>query len=378
MAGKKKVAEPLSERYPGDELSPRKKAVLSAVVDDYVSTCEPVGSKALLAKHKLGVSPATIRNDMAELERLGYLEQPHTSAGRVPSDKGYRAYVNTIFELPQISAREQREISLALEEGSQEIRSLIQATAGSLADATQFTSLVLTPTYGDSTLKQVKILMIEPGKALVVVVLSAGVVRDRMIRISNLLTEEQLRRIAETLESSLAGLKLEEISLLAVTDAGQKEEIPEPLLNQVLYETYLSIKQAENIDVYMEGSHHLLMQPEFNDTAKAHRFLDTLSQNGLVAGYLAEIEDDLPRTELAKTPAFAVRIGQEIALGGMEDCSFVTTSYRVGDSVKGRIAVIGPRRMAYSKIISEVAFVHQKMNQAIHLLTGEGPEGEAE
>lgn len=367
-----------AEAKPEDKLDPlakhpldaRKRAILSAVIQDYVALYEPVGSKALLSRHKLGVSSATVRNEMAELEELGYLEQPHTSAGRIPSDKGYRAYVDDMLQICDPSPELQDFFRKALAQSTEELQDLIRSAGDSLADTTQLTSLVLTPTYGESTLKQVKILMIEPGKAIVVVVLSVGVVQDRLIYIPDALSQEQLESIAQAVESSLAGQKLDEITLLAVTDAGQQEEIPDPFLNRVLFETYVAIKQAENIDVYMQGSHQLLKQPEFADIEKAHKVLDTISQNGLVAGYLAEIDpadqvDDQADQDKQKKPAFAIRIGQEIGLAGMEDCSFVTTSYRIGDKVSGRIAVVGPKRMPYSQIVSEIAFVKKTINHKI-------------
>lgn len=354
------------EAFDPHPLDDRKRAILSAIIQDYVALYEPVGSKALLSRHRLGISSATVRNEMAELEELGYLEQPHTSAGRIPSDKGYRAYVDDMLQIHEPSPELQDYFRKALDQSSDELRDLIRSAGDSLADTTQLTSLVLTPTYGESTLKQVKILMIEPGKAIVVVVLSVGVVRDRLIYIPDALNQEQLESIAQAVESSLAGQKLDEITLLAVSDAGQQEEIPDALLNRVLFETYVAIKQAENIDVYMQGSHQLLKQPEFADSQKAHKVLDTISQNGLVAGYLSEMDSVESTSRGSQTrPAFAIRIGQEIGLAGMEDCSFVTTSYRIGEKVSGRIAVVGPKRMQYAQIISEIAFVKKTINHKI-------------
>ena len=360
-----KADEPLTER---------KKSILRAIVQDYVESAEPVGSKALLTRHQLGISSATVRNEMAELEEEGYLEQPHTSSGRVPSDKGYRAYVDDMLTLREIPEADKQRLEEELEANVHEIQSLIRQAAGVLSEETELASLVLTPTYGSSTLRQIKILMIEPGRALVVVVLSAGIVRDRLIQVPGSLSQEQLREIAEAVEKHLSGRKLEDISLVTVTDAGQQEAIPNVLLNQVLFETYLSIKQAENIDVYLQGSHRLLEQPEFSDVKKAHRFLNTMNQNGLVAGYLSELQDDVRAEE--GQPAYVVRIGQEIALEGMEDCSFVSSSYRIGHEIRGKIAVIGPKRMLYSKIISDVSFINQSLNRLIRRgLGGQMKEG---
>ncbi|MDO5016476.1 MAG: heat-inducible transcriptional repressor HrcA [Eubacteriales bacterium] len=358
---------------PDQELSERKKQILTAVIQDYVASCEPVGSKALLSRHQLGVSSATIRNEMSELEDLGYLMQPHTSAGRIPSDKGYRAYVDSILTVDRLSPKDVASYKEALSKNVSEVRGLIELAAGSLAENTELTSLVLTPTYGESELRQVRILQIEPGKAVVVVVLSAGVVRDRVIHVADVLSQEQLAQIASSVEKALAGQKLSSITLLTITDAGQPEGIPESLLNQVLYETYIAIKQAENIDVYMKGSHQLLKQPEFADPMMAHQVLDTISQNGLVAGYLSDLQPDAAnRQQDRDLAAFAIRIGQEIALEGLEECSFVTTTYRLGADVRGKIAVVGPKRMEYARIISQMEFVnhvledqYQAMNEGL-------------
>lgn len=359
------------------ELDERKRQVLNAVVNDYVHLAEPVGSKALLSRHNLGVSSATIRNEMAELEEMGYLEQPHTSAGRVPSDKGYRAYVDSLVRVEDLSPQDRAFYKQAMTKNVSEIRDIIELAAGTLADSTQLTSLILTPTYGESELKQVRIMQIEPGKAVVVVVLSAGVVRDRLIHISDVISQDQLEQIARSVEMALSGQKLSEISLLAVTDAGQQEDIPESLLRQVLYETYIAIKQAENIDVYMKGSHQLLKQPEFSDPGKAHQVLDTISQNGLVAGYLTDlVADEIKDGRMDKQSAFAIRIGQEIALEGLEDCSFVTTTYRLGDEIKGKLAVVGPKRMEYSKIISKVDFINHALEEKYQELSSGGLKGQ--
>lgn len=355
------------------ELSERKKQILTAVVEDYVASCEPVGSKALLSRHQLGVSSATVRNEMYELEDLGYLTQPHTSAGRIPSDKGYRAYVDSILTIDRLSPKDVANYEESLSQTVSEVKGLIEMAAGSLAENTELTSLVLTPTYGESELRQVRILQIEPGKAVVVVVLSAGVVRDRVIHVADVLSQKQLAEIASSVEKALAGQKLSSISLLAVTDAGQPEGIPQSLLNQVLYETYIAIKQAENIDVYMKGSHQLLKQPEFADPAMAHQVLDTISQNGLVAGYLSDLRPDAANQQQDRDrAAFAIRIGQEIALEGLEECSFVTTTYRLGADVRGKIAIVGPKRMEYSKIISQMEFVNHVMESQYKAMN-EGP-----
>ena len=376
-------------------LNDRKNLILKAVVDDYISTAEPVGSKSLVNKYSFNVSPATIRNEMAELEELGYLEQPHTSAGRVPSDKGYRAYVDHLLQVEDLPQKEAEVIRSYLRENMDEVTQLIRRAASVLSEKTDYTSLVLSPQYRKSHLKQIKMLMIEPGRALVVVVLSAGVVKDRLVRIPEMLDAQQLMQVASAIEDGLSGMTLDDITLVTVAAAARHTPLPESLINQVMYEAYLSIKQADQLDLYLDGSHKLLAQPEFQDVRKAHDFLETLNRDKLVAGYMSELKEDQDishsdyenneelvnngthiKCHAADDPAYMVRIGQEILLDGLKECSFITTSYKIGDTVAGKIGVIGPKRMAYGKVISHINFVKMTVNEQIRrLANGEDENG---
>ena len=371
------------------QLDERKKCILKAVVDDYIATAEPVGSKSLVTRYHFNVSSATVRNEMAELEELGYLEQPHTSAGRIPSDKGYRAYVDSLLSVEELSDGEAELIRQYLRDSLDELTGLIRRASSVLSKQTGYTSLALSPQLRKSHLQQIKILMIEPGRALVVIVLSAGVVKDRLVRIPDVLDADQLMQVAAAIEHGLSGMTLDDITLVTVASAAKKTPLPESLINQVLYEAYVSIKQADNLEVYMEGSHNLLSYPEFQDVRKARDYLKTLTSNGMIAGYMSEMKEsgdesdealdlnDQKSSSLqlrggsvdsAKQSAYSVRIGQEIMLDGLQECSFVTTTYKMGNFVAGRIGVIGPRRMAYGKVISNINFVKMTLNNQIRSL----------
>ena len=347
----------------------RKRQILKAIVDDYVETAEPVGSKSLVERHELKFSSATIRHEMAELEEMGYLEKPHTSAGRMPSDKGYRAYVDNMLSLSEISPKEVKDIRAFLANNLEEARELIERAAEYLAGKTNYLSVALSPQYSDSNLEQIKIMMIEPGRAIVVLVLSAGVVHDRLIRIPAMLDAQQLDSIGRAVERCLAGKKLDDISLVTISSVAGETGLPEALVNQVLYEAYVAIKQTEKIEIFMDGKHHLLRHPEFRDVDRANRFYRAVHEEQMVAGYMMEMKQELeekvgeacewdldcmetgqedkegalalPRAR----PAYMVRIGQEIAMEGMEDMSFITTTYRIGRKISGQIGVIGPKRM---------------------------------
>ena len=264
----------------------RKKQILKAIVDDYVETAEPVGSKSLVERHNLQYSSATIRHEMAELEEMGYLEKPHTSAGRMPSDKGYRAYVDNMMSLPEVSPAEALGIREFLLKNLDEARELIERAAEYLAGKTNYLSVALSPQYSDSSLEQIKIMMIEPGRAIVVLVLSAGVVHDRLIRIPAMIDEKQLDSIGRAVERCLAGKKLDDITLVTISSAAEGTGLPEALVNQVLYEAYVAIKQTEKIEVFMDGRHYLLRQPEFRDVDRANRFYRAVHHEQMIAGYM--------------------------------------------------------------------------------------------
>lgn len=384
------------------QLNDRKKSILKAVVDDYVSTAEPVGSKALVSKFHFSVSSATVRNEMAELEELGYLEQPHTSAGRIPSDKGYRAYVDDLMQVEDLPEDETAKIRDYFRDSMDELTGLIRKASSLLSDRTGYASLALAPQMRRSHLKQIKMLMIEPGKALVVVVLSAGIVKDRLVRIPELLDAAQLLQISTAIEEGLSGMKLDDITLVTVFSAARNALLPDSLLNQVLYEAYIAIKQADHLEIYIDGTNKLLSYPEFHDIHKAREYLDTLARDGMIAGYMSEMKDQdavlqpvqsKGMQDLAEAaegvqgfsgtnPAsqdrqsYMIRIGQEIMLDGLKDCSFVTTTYKLGDVIAGRIGIIGPRRMAYGKVISNISFVRQSINEQFKRLARSGDKRE--
>ncbi|NLW89779.1 MAG: heat-inducible transcription repressor HrcA [Clostridiaceae bacterium] len=337
-------------------LDQRKKLILQAIVDDYVSTAEPVASKALIERHDFRLSSATVRNEMSDLEQLGYLEQPHTSSGRIPSDKGYREYVDSLMKVDRLTDEEGEIIRKRLSESFDELTGLLKKASNALSEQTGYVSLALSPRLRKSYLKQLKMMMIEPGKVLVVVVLSAGVVKDRLVRIPDYLTPEQLAQISKAIETGLCGKSLEDITLVTVTSAAKDARLPDALLNQILFEAYTAIKQADNLEIYMDGTNRMLSLPEFSDISRARCLFDTLARDGIVSGYINEMTQDDDKG------SYMIRIGQEISIEGLSDCSFVTTTYNVGEKIAGNIGVIGPRRMEYSKVVSQISFVRQVIN----------------
>jgi heat-inducible transcriptional repressor len=297
---------------------------------------------------------------------MGYLEKPHTSAGRMPSDKGYRAYVDDMLSVPSVSPKDEAEAREYLSDHLNEARQLIERATEYLSGKTDYLSVALSPQYADSNLEQIKIMMIEPGRAIVVLVLSAGIVHDRLIRIPAMIDEAQLDQIAQAIERRLTGKRLDDITLVTVSSAAEGTGLPEALVNQVLFEAYVAIKQTEKIEIYMDGKHRLLKHPEFHDIDRANRFYTTVQEDHMVAGYMMDMQQQEEQRHMTdgEMPTYMVRIGQEIALEGLEDMSFITTTYRVGDHIAGQIGVIGPKRMQYGEIISQVSFVNKALSDA--------------
>lgn len=335
-------------------LDQRKKDVLKAVVEDYIVTAEPVASKTLVEKYKLPVSSATVRNAMAELEHLGYLEQPHTSAGRVPSDRGYREYVEHLMPHDSVQADQQLEIVNALSPHMNEMTDLLKQASWILSEGTGYTSLAVSPRLNASSLKQLKMLMIEPGKVLVVIVLSVGLVKDRIIRLPDILGPKQLGDLSDAIEKHLDGIKLKDITLVTVQSSVQNSDLPESLLNQVAYEAYNAIKQADHLETYIDGMPKLFSHPEFRNVDRAGEMINALRDDKMIVCMMDGKTD------------FVLRIGQELQQDEFRGCSFVAATFRYPGEISGSIGVIGPKRMEYSRVISQVSFIRktlQDMNE---------------
>ena len=346
-------------------LDDRKRKILQAIVDDYIETAEPVASKSLVSRHDLQIRSATVRNEMADLEEMGFLEQPHTSSGRIPSDKGYREYVDTLMQVEPIPPGEERQIYGRLERSFDELTGLLKEASSALSEQTGYTAIALAPKLKTSYLTQLKMMMIEPGKVLVVVVLSAGIVKDRLVRISDYLSPEQLLQISNAVEAGLCGKSLDEITLVTVTAAGKEAKLPDSLVNQILYEAYVSIKQADNLEVYIDGRNHFFDFPEFHDVKRAKVLFDALAKDGMIAGYLHELSEEEDNS------SYMIRIGQEISLDGMTECSFITSTYKTGDRLAGHIGVIGPKRMEYARVVSRIDFICMTIDRRLNYLEKE-------
>jgi heat-inducible transcriptional repressor len=341
----------------------RKQKVLQAIIDDYIRTAEPVGSRTLARAHALGVSPATIRNEMADLEDMGYLEQPHTSAGRVPSDKGYRYYVDslmTVADDPELSGEAVRRV-LALK--ARMLEDVMRQAARLLAEMTDCLAMASRAEGQPVRVRAVRAVPLDGERVLLIVVGQDGSLRSKVVQADPGLASEELERIAAVLSNRLEGAALGAASLVRLR--GLQGELGQfrKLIEQVL--SWLG-EQDESVSerVWVDGATNLLKQPEFRDVPKAQAVLSALEREQIV-------EQLLGAPALADGGVVGVAIGRELQVHEVEDCSLVTALYVAPGRVMGRIGVLGPKRMNYRTVMKVVELVANGMTSV--LAGAEGP-----
>ncbi len=323
----------------------RKKRVLAAIVQDYVATAEPVGSRTIARKYNLGVSPATIRNEMADLEEMGLIEQPHTSAGRIPSDKGYRYFVDCLMEKYALGRDDEEYIRQSFTRKMQEIETVIQQSAATLSQMTNYAAVALGPQVGKS-IYRIQFLHLEPGKALLVVVTDAKVVEHRLMEIPLSITSMDLERISEVLNSRLHGVSMERIQRETLADIYRELHRQRQLVGAVLDVVEELFRSNQENRVFLGGMLNILNQPEFRDVSRVKNLLSILEQGNVIRELMQEQPSGL-----------AVRIGGENRHEGFADCSLVTATYHLDGEVVGMVGIIGPTRMDYARALSLVDYI---------------------
>lgn len=323
-------------------LDERKNRVLQAIIEDYVATAEPVGSRTIARKYQLGVSPATIRNEMADLEELGYLEQPHTSAGRIPSDRGYRYYVDCLMERKTVTPREEELIHSTFRRKAAEIETLIRETARLLSDTTKLTAVVTGPQINQAHVRELRLVPVGGDKAVLLYVTESGFVENQVLDLPIEVNVLELQRVSDLLNEQLRGQPVQSLSRTAIRALQTELKKYGALLEQALAFLELRLEASGRQRIYMGGATNMLSQPEFRDVDKVRRIFTLLEQDEAVANILAS-------PHVAGAPGIA--IGEEIQVQEMTDCSVVSATYRLGDQVIGRMGVIGPKRMEYGRIV---------------------------
>ncbi|MBQ7514835.1 MAG: heat-inducible transcription repressor HrcA [Schwartzia sp.] len=334
----------------------RKQRILQAIVQDYIESAEPVGSRTLARKYDLGVSPATIRNEMADLEMLGYLEHIHTSSGRIPSSKGYRFYVDDLMPPQQLSPQEKALIDRWYRERAQRIEEVFRETAQIISQVTKNIALVLAPQLTRAKFRCLQFLPMDDHdrRAIAVVMTDAGFVENKVVAIPEGATFEDFRRMAAVINQCLAGQSLGKVSPAIMKRI--REEIGDADLYEAAREViHRALDSGKSDRLYLGGRTAMLEQPEFHDVEKVKEILLMLEEEQLLK--------DILRSHMGE--GLRVTIGRENEYRGIQDCSVITASYHLGGELLGTIAVIGPTRMEYGKAMTLLDYMNGHLAEVV-------------
>ena len=323
------------------QLDERKLKILQAIIRNYLETGEPVGSRTISKYTDLNLSSATIRNEMSDLEELGFILQPHTSAGRIPSDKGYRLYVDMLLKDKVQEVEDMKEMLL---EKADRLETILQQVAKLLAVNTHYTTMVSTPQY-KKRVKFIQLTEVEDKQLLAVIVFERNIVKNKIINTATSLNKETLLKLNIIINTFLQGLDLAEINLPVITQMKEQAGEYRAIVNDILDAIMQAVTEEEDIEIYTSGTTNILRYPELGDREKAADLLYTLEEKKLLSDLIQDkMEDEEGR-------GIQVYIGDETPVESMKECSVVTATYEIEEGVYGKVGIIGPKRMDYQKVV---------------------------
>ncbi len=332
-------------------LDERKMKILQAIIRNYLETGEPVGSRTISKYTDLNLSSATIRNEMADLEELGYIVQPHTSAGRIPSDKGYRLYVDQMMEEKE---REVEELKGILLEKEDKMDHLLKQVAKVLAQNTNYATIISAPQIHRNKVKFIQLSRVDTHQLLAVIVIEGNVIKNNILNVEEVLDDETLLKLNILLNTHLNGLSLEEINLSMITAMKQQAGIHSSIVGNVIDAVADAIKADEDLEIYTSGANNIFKYPELADNQKASELINTFEEKQLLNELVVDRLADENNTGIQ------IYIGDETPVKTMKDCSIVTATYELEEGMKGTIGIIGPKRMDYDKVVGTLkTLMHQ-------------------
>ena len=338
-------------------LSERKLKILHAIIQNYLETGEPVGSRTISKYTDLNLSSATIRNEMADLEELGYILQPHTSAGRIPSDQGYRLYVDMLMEEKEQELTEMQEQML---DKAARMEQLLSQDAKVLASSTNYATMVSTPVSSANKLKFIQLSMVDEEQIIAVIVLGGNVIKNKIINVEEPLSNENLLKLNMLLNTTLTGMPIEEINLGLIARLKEQAGIHSEVVGNVLDAVAEVIQVDNEMHIYTSGATNIFKYPELSDKQSAQEIISAFEEkqqlNELVTQTLAR-EDNT---------GIQVYIGDETPVQNMKDCSVVTATYELGEGMKGTIGIIGPKRMDYEHVLKSMKRLQNELDQMFH------------
>lgn len=325
------------------ELDERKVTILKAIIKTYLETGEPVGSRTISKYTDIKLSSATIRNEMSDLEDMGYIVQPHTSAGRIPSDKGYRFYVDQIMQEKEQEVTEVKELMI---QRVDRVELVLKKLAQLLAANTNYAAMISGPQYHHNKLKFIQLSQMEAYKLLVVVVVEGNLIKNKVVKLEEEISQEDILNLNILLNSALSGLTIEEINLGVISRLKEQAGTHVQVIDLVLNEVAAVIKaDDEDLQIYTSGATNIFKYPELSDGEKASQLLSALEQKEL----LQELITDVNASD--ESGDIQVYIGDETPVQSMKNCSVVTANYELGEGIRGTIGIIGPKRMDYDKVL---------------------------
>lgn len=343
------------------DLTERKLKILQAIVGDFIYSAEPVGSRTISRKYDMGVSAATIRNEMSDLEDMGFLTHPHTSAGRIPSDKAYRLYVNSLMKKYELSDEAKRAIEKELSENMTELERTIEHASNLLSRITNLTAFAMTPNQDENKLKYVNILPVDERTVVLMIVAESGKVTNTAVRLKAQYDPKTLELLSKVLTHNYRGRSLSSILTLDIikdleSDVASMGRIAENIIPSFV----ATLENMLNVDLYINGLENIFSIPEYNDINKARMFMDMISR-----------KKDLTKLLMNRESGVIVTIGNENDDDIMKDCSMITATYCVDGHCVGKLGVVGPTRMKYDEVTSVVEFLTQNLSSAFKLTEGD-------
>ncbi|HML36719.1 MAG TPA: heat-inducible transcriptional repressor HrcA [Bacillota bacterium] len=347
-------------------LSERKLRILQAIVGDFIRSAEPIGSRTLSKKLDMGISPATIRNEMSDLEEMGFLTHPHTSAGRVPSDKAYRLYVNNLMQRYELPEEEKHIIEEKIKKNVTELDRTIQHVASLLSELTNLTSFAITPNQESNRLKYINFMPVDEATVVLMIVTESGKVSNTAIKMKVPYTEENLTLLSKVMTYNYKGKSLSDILKSEIIRNFESDIAAMSSLVENIRPNFIStLENMLNVELFMDGLTNIFSIPEYNDIEKAKVFLEMINQKKHFTDVLLNRENGV-----------IITIGAENSEDVMKDCSLITATYHINGKLVGKLGVIGPTRMKYDEVTSIIEYITDNINQTFKITGGKDDDGD--
>ena len=338
------------------ELDERKMKILQTIIKTYLETGEPVGSRTISKYADLNLSSATIRNEMADLEDLGYIIQPHTSAGRIPSDKGYRWYVDTLMEEKE---QEVTEIKEQMLQKADKMDQLLKQAAKVLAANTNYATMISAPTYNRNKLKFIQLSQVDENQIIAVIVMEGNIIKNKIVTVGENLGNETLLKLNMLLNTNLNGMSIEEINLGMIARLKEQAGIHSEVISDVL-DAVANVIQVDDLEIYTSGATNIFKYPELSDKQSAQEIISAFEEKQQLASLVTQTLSE------EENKGIQVYIGNETPIQNMKDCSVVTATYELGEGMQGTIGIVGPKRMDYEHVMTTLKTLMAEFDAIFH------------